>query len=93
LNKTDEIQIHDPAAFELLGVIGISFYWRDLISNLLPPNSDGIVIVFENECNPTFSFQVNGPDVLYLGRGDLHDSKYDSMEIRVSETIDPKASA
>jgi hypothetical protein len=44
--------------------------------------------VFENECNPTFSFQVNGPDVDFLGRGDFHDHKYESMEISVSVISD-----
>jgi hypothetical protein len=63
--------------------MAITIYWRDVLTNLLSPGSDGIVIVFENECNPTFSFQVNGPDVDYLGRGDFHDSKYNSMEIGV----------
>jgi hypothetical protein len=86
LKKTaDEIQIVSPAEHEFLGYITVTIYWRDMISNLLPPGSDGIVIVFENECNPTFSFQVNGPDVDYLGRGDFHDPKYDSLQNGVSE--------
>jgi hypothetical protein len=38
-------------------------------------------LVFENECNPTFTFQINGPDVVFLGRGDLHDSQFDYLEI------------
>ncbi len=39
------------------------------------------MIVFENECNPSFTFQIDGPDVTYFGRGDLHDPKYDHLEI------------
>jgi hypothetical protein len=39
------------------------------------------VIVFENECNPTFTFQIDGPDVTYVGRGDLHNPKYDHLEV------------
>jgi hypothetical protein len=74
--------------YESFGFIGISIYWRDLLTNLLAPGSDGIIIVFENECNPTFSFQVNGPEVDFLGRGDFHDPKYESMEISVSDTSD-----
>jgi hypothetical protein len=85
LNKTGEIQIKDPMKHDFLGFIGISIYWRDLLTDLLSPGSNGIVIVFENSCNPTFTYQVNGPDVTFLGRGDLHDHKYDSMEIGVSE--------
>jgi hypothetical protein len=37
--------------------------------------------VFENECNPTFTFQINGPDVVYLGRGDFHDKHFDYLEV------------
>jgi hypothetical protein len=87
LNKTNEIQIENPKDYDLLGFISISIYWRDLLTDLLPPGSDGIVIVIENECNPSFSFQVTGPDVTYLGRGDLHDSEFDSMEVNVREPV------
>jgi hypothetical protein len=88
LNKTDEIQITEPARYESFGFIAITIYWRDMLTNLLPPGSDGIVIVFENECNPAFSFQVNGPDVNYLGRGDFHNHRYEAMEIGVSERLE-----
>jgi hypothetical protein len=82
--ETGEIQIEDPTSHDFLGFVCISIYWRDLLTDLLSPGSNGIVIVFENECNPSFTYEVNGPDVVYLGRGDLHDSKYDSAEIGVS---------
>jgi hypothetical protein len=84
LNRPNEIQVENPEEYYSYGFIAISIYWRDMLTNLLPPGSNGIMIVFENECNPTFSFLVNGPDVDYLGRGDFHDRKYDSMEIGVS---------
>lgn len=32
-------------------------------------------------CNPTFTFQINGEDVVYLGRGDFHDDGYNDMEV------------
>jgi hypothetical protein len=51
-----------------------------MIENILPPGSDGVVIVFENECNPTFTFEIFGPEVVYLGRGDQHEPKYDYLE-------------
>ena len=43
--------------------------------------SHGIVVVVENSCNPTFTYQVNGPTVTYLGTGDFHDSAYEHLEI------------
>jgi hypothetical protein len=60
----------------MVGFFSISIFWRDLLTDLLPPGSNGIVVVFENECNPTFSFEVNGPNVEYLAR-DFHDRSYD----------------
>ena len=65
----------------IVGILAMSIYWRDTITNILPPGSDGLVVVFENECNPTFTFQINGPNAVYLGRGDLHDPTFDDMEI------------
>jgi hypothetical protein len=70
--------------YPLRGLTGITVYWRDLITNILPRESDGILISFENECSPTFTFQVNGPDVDYLGRGYFHDDRYEEMATGVS---------
>ena len=37
--------------------------------------------MIQNPCCPAFSFQVNGPSVVYLGKGDHHDPGYDDMEL------------
>jgi hypothetical protein len=63
-----------------VGVFAMTFYWRDLIKDILPPQSNGMVVVFENACGQTFTYQVNGPEAVYLGRGDLHESEYDALE-------------
>ena len=63
------------------GIFSMSIYWRDLMKEILPPGSDGIVVVFENECAPSFSYQINGPNVVFMGAGDLHDSEYDNLEV------------
>jgi hypothetical protein len=85
LNKTDEVEVQNPQTDKLLGFIGISVYWKDLLSNLLPPGANGIIATFANECSPTFSFQINGPEAHYLGRGDFLDPLYEPMEIGVCE--------
>jgi len=72
---------YDPKDHTFLGMVGLSFYWRDLLKDILPPGSDGIVVVFENPCNPTFTYQINGPNIEYLGTTDLHQSKYDHLEV------------
>lgn len=60
-----------------VGVLTMTFYWRDLIKDILPADSVGIIVVFENNCGETFTYQINGPKTLYLGEGDLHEKKYD----------------
>lgn len=63
----------------LVAIIGLSVFWRDLIERILPVGNDGLVAVFSNECNQTFTFQIDGPDATYLGSGDRHDSKFDHL--------------
>ena len=40
------------------GHLTMSFYWRSTIRDILPEGSDGILVVFENPCNPTFTYQI-----------------------------------
>jgi hypothetical protein len=63
----------------VVGIFALSIYWRDLIRNILPEGSRGIVCVFENACGKSFTYKMHGPEVEYLGRGDLHDSRYNSQ--------------
>jgi hypothetical protein len=80
LDKNDAVTIEDPENEKFVGILSMSIYWRNMIENILPPGSDGVVIVFGNECNPTFTFEIFGHEVVYLGRGDQHDTKYDYLE-------------
>jgi Adenylate and Guanylate cyclase catalytic domain len=48
-------------------------------SNILPPGSDGIHIVFSNPCSASFTYQFNGPNVTYVGIGDHHQQKYENL--------------
>ena len=43
----------------------------------LPENLGSIVLVFDSECSPTFSHEIDVPDAIYLGVGDPHDSQFD----------------
>jgi Adenylate and Guanylate cyclase catalytic domain len=82
VNKLDQIgkdASDDPTSHEIVGLLATSFYWRDMISGNLPSDSNGIVVVLSNPCNDPFTYQINGPNVTYLGAGDWHDSQYDSI--------------
>jgi hypothetical protein len=72
---TDDVE--EPA----VGVLALTFYWRDLITNILPPNSKGVIVVFENTCNQVFTYRIDGENAIYVGQGDQHDSKYHSLGV------------
>jgi Adenylate and Guanylate cyclase catalytic domain len=67
-----------------VGMLVIPTYWRSFIRNILTEKSDGIVVVVENPCAQSFTYQIFGPRVVYLGVGDLHDSKYDDIVVSSS---------
>ena len=79
----------DPLNQTFAGMLAMTFFWRDTIRDILPTGSDGIITVFKNPCNPTFTYQINGPVVEYLGSGDHHDTQYDHLELS-SSIIDLK---
>ena len=69
------------------GFLSMSIFWRDMIRNILPSGSEGVVIVFDNPCSPSFTYQINGPAVVYLGDNDQHDTQFDNM-VRESDLVD-----
>jgi hypothetical protein len=50
---------------KVVGIFATTFLWRDLIKDILPPGSDGAVVVIGNDCNQTFSYKINGARVSY----------------------------
>lgn len=75
---------YNPANHSVVGMVGASMYWREIIQNVLPPGSNGITVVFQNACTEPFTYQVNGPDVVYLGVGDKHHKSFDRLQIHRS---------
>jgi hypothetical protein len=68
-------------------VVGI-LPWDTFLSNILHEGANGIVIVMHDTCGDTFfTYQLNGPEAIYLGEGDLHDRQYDHL--RVQNTFAP----
>ena len=83
-NSNKHIEVKDGAGEEghnLVALFSISIYWRDTIRNILPEGTHGLLVVFENPCNPTFTYEMNGPNVIFLGAGDFHDQKFDNMVV------------
>jgi class 3 adenylate cyclase len=66
---------------EVVGVLATNLYWRLYFEDILPPDANGIICVLENTFNQTSTYAIYGPDVKYLGPGDLHDSRFDYLEV------------
>lgn len=49
--------------------------------NILPNGANGLIVVISSPCNPSFTYEINGPTTLYVGKGDLHDIRYKEMMI------------
>ncbi|CAB9526135.1 Receptor-type guanylate cyclase gcy [Seminavis robusta] len=69
----------DTAEHKPVGMLMGNLYWRDVIRDILPEGSY-VTVVMENPCNPSFTYMIKGPRTEYLGRGDLHQTQYDSMK-------------
>lgn len=66
----------------VVAVFSMTMYWRDTMKDILPEGSNGLRVVFESPCNPTFTYQINGPHVQFLGAGDIHEAKYNAMALK-----------
>jgi Adenylate and Guanylate cyclase catalytic domain len=60
-------------------IISTQIYWREIVKAILPSDRDVIDVVFTNPCNPSFTYRVTGSWVKYIGRGDLHETRYDHL--------------
>lgn len=71
---------HDMATRKPVAVLVAIMDWATFLD--IPPNSDGLVIVLAVECDVPYTYKIEGGELRLLGEGDLHDSKYDSFEVR-----------
>ncbi|KAL7558743.1 hypothetical protein ACA910_010899 [Epithemia clementina (nom. ined.)] len=69
---------------EIVGYLVAFVPWDAYIANLLPDGAEGVVVVVENSCNQSITYEVRGKRAVFLGRSDLHDPQYDSTELVVS---------
>lgn len=84
-NAMESVVLGDEGG-HMVGFLFVTFYWRDYLIDVLPLGIEGIVVVVENTCNHSFTYQINGPNVEFQGFGDHHDHKFDHL--RVSSTLD-----
>jgi hypothetical protein len=65
---------------EVVGAVVAVVPWDFYFEELLHDGADGLICVLRDTCGDAFSYRINGPETIFLGDGDLHDSKYDYME-------------
>jgi class 3 adenylate cyclase len=71
----------DPSQNEIVGFLSGVIPWSTFFEDILPSYIVGIQVVVES-CNDVNStFQVNGPDVVFVGPGDQHDPQYDNWVV------------
>jgi hypothetical protein len=77
----NSVTLKDTASSNMVAVLGMTLYWRGFLQDVLPVGDLGLVVVVENACSQSITYQVNGPDVKYLGPGDLHDPQFEDQEM------------
>ena len=60
-SASDEVQ-NDGEKDKVLGVLALTGFWREFVKDILPPGSDGITVVFGNDCDQKFTFKIRGPN-------------------------------
>ena len=62
LRDAYEVVQNDNEGDELVGVLALTGFWREFVKDILPTGSNGIIVVFGNECDQRFTFKIRGPD-------------------------------
>ncbi|CAB9498281.1 Receptor-type guanylate cyclase gcy [Seminavis robusta] len=71
----------DTDTRKMVGILVSHIYFRVFFANILPQNSHGIQIVVQNTFNQTYTYQIDGPIVTFMGEGDFHDPHFDHLMI------------
>ena len=74
---TNQLQDRNAVVGFLVAVLP----WDIYFANILSQGVNGIVVVLHNTCGEHFTYEINGPDVVFVGKGDLHDKTYDSLQV------------
>jgi len=64
----------------VVAVLTLTTKWNSFLVHNLPPDPKGLIVTLNNECEQSFSFEVTGKEVIYMGPGDHHEAKYDSYK-------------
>jgi hypothetical protein len=70
---------------EIVAFLGVVIPWGVYFQNVLYEGAHPIICVLKNKCGEhhagAFTFRIEGPRAVFLGKGDLHSSEFDGMEV------------
>jgi len=52
-----------------VAVLISTFTWASFWKNVLPPTNQGVIVVLDNGCDESFTYEINGEDVVLVGAG------------------------
>lgn len=59
-------------------------HWRNYFINILPRSLRGIYLVLGDSCGSSYTYAIEGTEVVNVGVGDLHDTRFDSERVSVN---------
>ena len=65
----------------VVGIIKSTIYWNWFLRNILPTHQKGIFVVIDNACDGSFTYIVEGPDVVPIGFGNRHDPRFSAYRV------------
>lgn len=69
---------------QIIGFMVVIKKWNKIFQNVLYHGAEPVVVVLRNTCGKAFTYKIMGPEVEFLGEGDLHNPYYDTMEVTAS---------
>jgi hypothetical protein len=54
--------------------------WRSFLEGLLQPGQPPIEVVLRESCGDSFTYRIEGPEAIFKGLGDFHDTSYDHLK-------------
>ena len=79
---------------KVTGILATTVFWRLLFEDVLPENVEGVICVLSNSLGEQITYRIDGQTATLLGKGDLHEEKYDDMGVTrdLSEFVQERAS-
>lgn len=74
-------QIDPSKRSDVKAVLVGAIYWKTYFANSLPEGTNGVTVILRNTCNQSYTYNVHGSGADFIGHGDLHDPKYEDMEV------------